>query len=242
MHQWELRKRRHGNKILQRSWDKYGSDAFVFEVVEFVSSKADVLPAEQRWIDAINPEMNILKTAGSCAGRKLSESHINAIKESRKTYVTSPETRAKIAGTLRGRKRPPETVAVRSASPAVQAHLARLHEDSKNRVVTDATRARLSAVHRGKVMSDKAKELIAASKRGVPRSAETKKALSDAAARRRDALMRAGALPNVHWSGWSDGRPKWTVKILDDAPIYFDNLLDAAAARYRLWNKTLAHT
>jgi len=33
-HKWNLRHNRHGNKQLQEDWDKYGEEAFIYEVIE----------------------------------------------------------------------------------------------------------------------------------------------------------------------------------------------------------------
>lgn len=45
----------HFNQHLQRSYDKYGKDAFVFEVLEYCDPQ-ELPAAEQRWIDFHGPE------------------------------------------------------------------------------------------------------------------------------------------------------------------------------------------
>lgn len=49
-HRNELRNRRHCNKHLQRAWNKYGENAFSFEVLETATSKADARQKELSWI------------------------------------------------------------------------------------------------------------------------------------------------------------------------------------------------
>lgn len=66
---------KHGNKHLQRAWNKYGANAFSFEIVEEVKDTDKLLEIEQRWIDAYPFEnlYNILTVAGSSKGRVTSE-------------------------------------------------------------------------------------------------------------------------------------------------------------------------
>ena len=42
------------NQKLQNSYNKYGKDNFVFEVIEFVEDKNKLLEYEQYWIDKFN--------------------------------------------------------------------------------------------------------------------------------------------------------------------------------------------
>lgn len=60
-HVRELKSNTHINSILQRAWNKYGEDSFVFEVVEQCSIKA-LLETEQRYLD-LQPEYNIGMTS-----------------------------------------------------------------------------------------------------------------------------------------------------------------------------------
>lgn len=62
-HKRELRSGTHINKILQRAWDKYGENSFVFEVVEECLEEC-LLSVEQKYLDS-NPEYNIaIKSKG----------------------------------------------------------------------------------------------------------------------------------------------------------------------------------
>jgi len=53
-HKSQLKHNRHENIILQRAWDKYGKDNFIFEICEEI----DLLLIEQKYLD-LNPEYNI---------------------------------------------------------------------------------------------------------------------------------------------------------------------------------------
>lgn len=50
-HRKDLRLGVHSCIHLQRAWNKYGEDCFKFEVVQQVTSKEDLYPAEQKWLD-----------------------------------------------------------------------------------------------------------------------------------------------------------------------------------------------
>lgn len=50
-HRKDLRLGRHVCVRLQRAWNKYGEDCFKFEVVEQLSSREELFPAEQRLLD-----------------------------------------------------------------------------------------------------------------------------------------------------------------------------------------------
>ena len=47
----ELRHGKHNNRHLQRAWDKYGEQAFIFVVVEYVEDRTKLLETENRWLN-----------------------------------------------------------------------------------------------------------------------------------------------------------------------------------------------
>lgn len=51
-HRKRLRGNYHNNKHLQRAFDKYGEDCFIFEVIEIVNDKDILLEREQHWLDS----------------------------------------------------------------------------------------------------------------------------------------------------------------------------------------------
>lgn len=51
VHKSSLNRHRHHNKYLQSAWIKYGSENFIFEVVEIINRVEDVLSREQYYID-----------------------------------------------------------------------------------------------------------------------------------------------------------------------------------------------
>ncbi len=58
-HRKRLRINRHFNRFLQRSWNKYGSEAFTFAVLELVADVSLLQTREQHWIDTLLPEFNL---------------------------------------------------------------------------------------------------------------------------------------------------------------------------------------
>lgn len=91
-HRVHLKRGSHHSRGLQSAWLKYGPSAFIFRPI-IICEKQMVLFYEQIALDALQPEYNSLKIAGSCIGREV-----------------TAETRAKISRQNAGRKRSPEFV------------------------------------------------------------------------------------------------------------------------------------
>lgn len=72
LHFYQLNNNKHHNQYLQNSFNKYGKDSFIFEIIEYCSKK-DLFKKEQYYIDTLMPEYNILKIVGSCLGYKHSK-------------------------------------------------------------------------------------------------------------------------------------------------------------------------
>lgn len=86
-HRALLRHNKHQNTHLQNAWNKYGENAFIFEVIEECKIE-DLINREQFFIDNLNPEYNQTAIAGKVemtAERrdKLSKSVLKAYKEGR---------------------------------------------------------------------------------------------------------------------------------------------------------------
>jgi len=62
-----LKRNKHHSIHLQNAYNKYGKDAFVFEILEEHPIE-NLFSREQHYIDTLNPEYNILKTAGGLRG------------------------------------------------------------------------------------------------------------------------------------------------------------------------------
>lgn len=90
-HRHSLRKNKHRNRYLQRAWNKYSSNTFEFRLLTICSLDTFELQlAEQYWLDffSANGEVyNLYPVVGSPLGKRL-----------------TPEHKAKIAQSLRGKK------------------------------------------------------------------------------------------------------------------------------------------
>lgn len=84
-HKNDLRKNKHKNPYLQNSWNFYGENNFVFEVLEYYPSNL-VISMEQYWINMLNVTnrkygYNIATVAGSTLGVKYSDTQKENVKK-----------------------------------------------------------------------------------------------------------------------------------------------------------------
>jgi group I intron endonuclease len=92
IHRSKLRKKYHDNLHFQSSWNKYGEDAFVFEIVE-ECNKEKLIEREQFYIDTLKPTINKRIVAYSNIGISLSKETRYKLSESRKRFLkTLPNT------------------------------------------------------------------------------------------------------------------------------------------------------
>ncbi len=109
-HIWSLNNGKHRNKILQRSWNKYGKDNFIFEVVETVDNLDELLIREQHYIDLFKSYKrengyNINSIAGSNLGFKMPDEAKEKLRIINTGKKHSNETRKKISEVQKGKKR-----------------------------------------------------------------------------------------------------------------------------------------
>lgn len=115
-----LRRGAHHSEYLQHAWNKYGEDAFVFEIIEPVLFVEDLIVREQYWIDTLRASQrkygfNISPTAGSPRGTKHREETRVHFSSLRKSEGANPELRARRAEAARALWRDPAYRALRSA-------------------------------------------------------------------------------------------------------------------------------
>ena len=186
-HRYYLRKGTHHNKHLQLAWNKYGEDAFVFEIV-YVCDRLFVLQVEQCFLDyhKSSNEAGLYNTqpvAGSALGmirstatrqrmsdamrgKRRSRAVCEKMSASRKGVKFSEERKAK----MRGRSPSPETRAKlslsgtgRKKSDEFCERMSRLH---KGKVVSLATRKKQSNARIGKITSDETRSRQSAALKG----------------------------------------------------------------------------
>lgn len=89
-HRRGLRKGVHGNRHLQRAWNRYGEEVFLFELLEEVVGKERLLEREQHYLDTLLPAYNLSPTAGSWLGGK----HTKETKLYLKAVLSTPDATA----------------------------------------------------------------------------------------------------------------------------------------------------
>jgi group I intron endonuclease len=132
-HRSLLAKQSHYNSRLQRAYDKYGSEAFGWEIVQFVDDKTQLIDREQFWIDFFKPKYNARPIANSPLGTK-----------------ASAETRAKMSASAKKRGFTEEhkrniSLAKKGISTITATQRKLLIERAKTRVFSTEERAKISA-------------------------------------------------------------------------------------------------
>lgn len=173
-HRLLLRCGRHHAGPLQNSWTKYGESVFEFRKL-LICSKANLILYEQAAMDALNPEFNILRVAGSCLGVKRGPETGAKISAANTGRKHSAEARANMAASRIGHKVSTETRAKLSV-----AHMGNKyslgkqlgHKYNLGRKHTAETKAKWSALHIGMKHGAEARAKMSASHKGVPLTAE----------------------------------------------------------------------
>lgn len=162
-HVRDLRAGNHSSRKMQRAWNKYGADAFVFSILENVENPDELLGREQYWLDltmAVKKGYNNAPTAGSNYGFrhaaatkvKMSAAHVGLVRseEHRRNLsivntgkVMSDEARQKMRNAKLGKKRP-------SHSPETRALMS---EKAMGRTFSSETRAKMALAKLGGVLS-----------------------------------------------------------------------------------------
>lgn len=188
LHRIHLQRGAHHSPHLQASWDKHGAEAFAFNRI-VICARRDLLVYEQLAMDALHPEFNVAKVAGSCLGVRHSENTKRKISLMRMGnqhtlgYRHLPASIAKlrskqlgVQSPTKGKKRDPEAVAATAA-----AHRGMKRSEETRRRISEAMtgkkraprsaghRAKLSAALKGRVLSAETIAKISATKRGQRR-------------------------------------------------------------------------
>ncbi len=145
----------HHSVILQNAWTKHGADQFVFEVLEIVGNKADLIRIEQEYLDRFQPfaptdGFNTCQTAGSCLGTKHSPETLEKMSKAHKGLKASPEACANRSKALKGRTFTPEWLAkIKESKKGLRLtpeHRANIGIAAKGRKHTPETIAKMSIV------------------------------------------------------------------------------------------------
>ena len=160
-----LRLKEHYNRYLQNTWNKYGEDAFRFNILFYCDPRL-LITFEQRAIDYFDPEYNIAKNAGNSLGVK-----------------HTAETRAKKSKMMLGNQRSLGHKLGHKCTEETKAKLSKAamgNQNSLGHKHTEETKAKISKAHKGKKRSEEHKANISKARKGKPwsinrRLAQTKK-------------------------------------------------------------------
>jgi group I intron endonuclease len=149
-HRRDLARQSHYNTRLQRAYDKYGKDAFDWEVVQFVGDKTQLITREQFWMDFFKPAYNGRPIANSPLGTK-----------------ASVETRAKMSAAAKKRGFTDEhkqniSKAKKGICTISEEQKKRLSVLNTGKVYSVETRAKISVSSTGRYHTDEAKQKISA--------------------------------------------------------------------------------
>ncbi len=144
-HRNALTKQAHYNSRLQRAFDKYKSDMFDWEIVEFVSDESQLISREQFWINFFQPAYNGRPVANSPLGTK-----------------HSVETRAKMSASAKKR----------GFSEEHKQNISRAKKGVST--ITEAQRKRLSELNTGKILSAETKAKLSVALKGNKNAARVK--------------------------------------------------------------------
>lgn len=113
-HQNELQNNIHCSPHLQNSFNLYGNENFIFNILEYCDKKI-LLEREQFYLDYFKSYdktngYNICSVAGSPEQRILSKDHKNKISNSLKGHSVSQDTKDKIGNFHRGKKMSKESI------------------------------------------------------------------------------------------------------------------------------------
>lgn len=157
----------HFNRHLRRAWLKYGSENFKFEILEECDSTF-LLEREQYYIDTYNSVelgYNILPTAYSSLGRRLSEVIKKKISETRKRLikegkvtnyfkkgrVPSTSTLQKMSDAKKGKKRPPRSEEIKKKVSEAKKGKPWSSNHKKTRPLpSEEAKKKMSESHKGK--------------------------------------------------------------------------------------------
>ena len=163
LHRHDLRHRSARSTYFQRAWNKYGEDAFSFEVLEEVEPIRELLATrEQFWMDSLKPVFNIEPAAGSSLGIKRSMETREKIRAARSKQIFTDETRQKLS--LAGMGRPSwnkGTSICPNREQLVQINKGNTY--NVGRKASDETRAKMSASQKDRTIMPEHREKIRAS-------------------------------------------------------------------------------
>ncbi len=197
-HFGSLRNNRHHSITMQNAWNKYGPDAFIFEVLEYILLPELLIAREQYWLDTLKPfgkrGFNLAMLADSRLGTKQPPEAIEKVRQHHLGRKNSEETIRKRALSITGREYTAET-----RRKIGLASLGRKH--------TPETRAKMSiAVKAG--MVKRKRTMIVTSPEGIEYTIVGVNQFCDEHGLHRSNLIRVAKGKALQHKGWTARYPE----------------------------------
>lgn len=178
-HKKDLRRNDHHNRKLQNAWNKYGEDAFVFEILETVEDLTILIQREQHWMDTLKPHYNLNPKASSSLGSKRSKEQREqmTLERTGKPHH-SEESKAKISEKMKGNK--------------FAAGKKKIHSEETKKKISETLKGTRHSEESYRKQSEKLKGRPAHNK-GKPFSMETRRKMSEAHKNRYKKLLEDAA-------------------------------------------------
>jgi group I intron endonuclease len=172
VHRSNFNNNKREHPYLHNAWDKYGEEAFQFNVLEYVQNPQWLIEIEQYWIDFLetaNPLFgyNACPIAGNNMGLKLREETKIKIGMAHKGKIVSEETRKKLSDANKGRNN-------WLGKKLSEKHKQSLSAAAKGRKHTEETKKKLRERSKGNKNAKGNKSRL-----GKPHTEEAKKKISE---------------------------------------------------------------
>lgn len=142
-HRHHLSKKTHHNRRLQNSYNKYGADTFEYSILQYCPS--DICVKKEQWfIDVLNPEFNISKTASSCLGVKHTKEVIEANRQRALGRKASEETKRKMSLARKGKEG-------RKGIKLSEEHKRKMSQSKVGRKLSEESCKKISIALKGKI-------------------------------------------------------------------------------------------
>lgn len=160
-HIYHLERKTHANRRLQNAFLKYGRESFSVSILEDGFTREKISIVEQKHMDTLKPEYNILENAYTHLGSVRREETKAKIGASHKGMKHTEEAKAKMSKSLKGKKKPPRT----------EEHKNKLAEAMRNRIFTAEHKANFllaMAKRRGSKLPDEVKKKMSEAQKRIP--------------------------------------------------------------------------
>jgi len=191
-HIQDLNKGKHGNGYLQRAWNKYGSDNFIFEVLEYCEP-SELIRMEQDYLDstgACESGYNMCPVAGNRLGTKMPPDAVRRVAEANRGRKMSEEECRNKSLRQTGTKRSEETkkkmseVKMGERNPMYGQHRTGKDAPRYGHHFTEETKRKMSAAQMGRKLppftEEHKRNMRIAFKNRPPFTEERKRKMSEA--------------------------------------------------------------